>query len=448
MKLLQLLDRFRKPRHGRGRGLSAAQSGIAACERVLEQRVLLSAAATGLSVGAQTVGGDGVPTSNVGTEAKSQATVTGDHTEIVVAEDVVSVPITGATPQAGTPSYPSPVGQEGDLSSSEAVGRSDSAIATSDRLEIPWDTADFQVVLDTVPKPLRPTTEEPATEQSTTESQADPADDAEDSRSRPSDVEASMEDPPGEVSRGVEATGVLSPETIDTKRLSLSQNADSIVAAHDHRYFQHSGVAFRQDAFVDSGDFWQTRPHSLSFHRALTQLIPGVAHRGSGDVMRASETVWSGLSRLASTGVVQAGLGDAGSAIGTLPRWMAHDTWKAEASGLAIFARASFIPQAFVEVAEASSQDPLRQTTKYALARLEAEVTAISTDALQSDDPPERFDIPGIWQSLKFDCNPRGPPGDDPNLISGFTRQTAGGDQLQQLRFSIAPRGPSVAFCS
>lgn len=62
-----------------------------------------------------------------------------------------------------------------------------------------------------------------------------------------------------------------------------------------------------------------------------------------------------------------------------------------------------------------------------------------------SDRPPEPPEIGGIWQRLRFDCNPRGPPVSDQLPGSEFTRQGANAMQLQQLRYSIAPRGPSVA---
>ena len=62
-----------------------------------------------------------------------------------------------------------------------------------------------------------------------------------------------------------------------------------------------------------------------------------------------------------------------------------------------------------------------------------------------SDQPPEPPVVTGIWQRLRFDCNPRGPPVSDRLPGSEFTRQGGSALQLRQLRYSIAPRGPSEA---
>lgn len=66
---------------------------------------------------------------------------------------------------------------------------------------------------------------------------------------------------------------------------------------------------------------------------------------------------------------------------------------------------------------------------------------AVAVLAGHSPGPPE---ITGMWQRICFECNPRGPPASDQNSGSDIHQMAAGCIQLQQLRYSISPRGPSV----
>ncbi len=92
--------------------------------------------------------------------------------------------------------------------------------------------------------------------------------------------------------------------------------------------------------------------------------------------------------------------------------------------------------------AETGRQDVQRQHP--ALSRIDTGGGVEHFVLLLSDQPPEPPVIVGIWQQLKFDCNPRGPPTSETLSGTATTRLDAKADQLQRLRFSIAPRGPSV----
>jgi len=85
------------------------------------------------------------------------------------------------------------------------------------------------------------------------------------------------------------------------------------------------------------------------------------------------------------------------------------------------------------------------QREQHAFSRLEILTSDGLAILLLSDNPPEPPEIAGIWQQLKFDCNPRGPPVSDSHSASEFTQLTARIKQRQQLRYSITPRGPSAA---
>lgn len=166
------------------------------------------------------------------------------------------------------------------------------------------------------------------------------------------------------------------------------------------------------------------------------------------ELLSAFETVWSQLSGRSLFRHTASEIVSHVSAVSLLPAWWTQTNRTIKAPELIEFADTSVMASRFVEVAEPVGHDSFQQTTKQTLARIEAEVVMESLGSAPCDDPPQRSDISGIWQRLRFDCNPRGPPRDEPNLISGFTRHFGGDDQLQQLRFSIAPRGPSVAFCN
>ncbi len=85
------------------------------------------------------------------------------------------------------------------------------------------------------------------------------------------------------------------------------------------------------------------------------------------------------------------------------------------------------------------------QREQHAFSRIEILTGDGLAIVLLSDNPPEPLKIAGIWQRIKFDCNPRGPPVSDSPSASEFTQLTARIKQRQQLRYSITPRGPSAA---
>ena len=85
------------------------------------------------------------------------------------------------------------------------------------------------------------------------------------------------------------------------------------------------------------------------------------------------------------------------------------------------------------------------QRQQKAVLRLESPTDTPALLIAQSTAPPEPPEIAGIWERLRFDSNPRGPPANDRLPASEFTRQTGNVVQLLQLRYSIAPRGPSAA---
>lgn len=157
--------------------------------------------------------------------------------------------------------------------------------------------------------------------------------------------------------------------------------------------------------------------------------------------------VWRPVSALLG-GVERAESTSESSAVVRVTNWMTGQTGKRHRLTLAESTVTLATEREFAEAGEGRSQGPSHDSQTHILIRLETEVTGLTTDVDADDNPPERPDILGVWQHLKFDCNPRGPPGDDRIPISGFTRRTGSGDQLHQLRFSIAPRGPSVAFRS
>lgn len=67
-----------------------------------------------------------------------------------------------------------------------------------------------------------------------------------------------------------------------------------------------------------------------------------------------------------------------------------------------------------------------------------------ATVSVLSDGPGDSPEVVGIWQRLRFDCNPRGPPVSDNISSSDFIHSGASAVQLEQLRYCIAPRGPSA----
>ncbi|MEZ6059021.1 MAG: LEPR-XLL domain-containing protein [Planctomycetaceae bacterium] len=98
----------------------------------------------------------------------------------------------------------------------------------------------------------------------------------------------------------------------------------------------------------------------------------------------------------------------------------------------------------FAEPSDSNSGPRELHREQHAMARLEVSIGGDPTLLLLSDQPPEPPEISGIWQQLKFDCNPRGPPVSDSLSGSEFGRTDAMSGQLRRLRHSIAPRGPSV----
>lgn len=437
LKLLQLLSRFQKPRDRRRRAIGAALPSIAACERVLEQRVLLSAVGSDV-VQESLPASDDAPSSSLAPEATGQASVASGDPDGVMPGYTVG-------PLADVSSGPFhfdrlALAVEGVVAGHDAV-TVDAAVQ-----EPPVDTGGFPAALGTKSPPQ-------FSEVPETELQADSTDDIpefeqEPAGSAPADPEPSVDDSMAALEFGAQAAQGPSFEQLNPdRRLRLSQNTEPGSASHPLIPFDPDGVEFRRSNFGVTGVVQQARSLSLAAMLVARPSVSGAVAGGSVDLLRASQAVWSELSGLMFFGPNQSGLAAAELAGGTLPAWLTQGDRIIGASELIQFARTSVIPRGFAEVAEPAGQDSFHQTTKHALARIEAEIAAVSVDAVLSDDPPERSDIPGVWQSLRFDCNPRGPPGDD-SLISEFTRQTGGGEQLQQLRFSIAPRGPSVAFCS
>ncbi|MEP3482370.1 MAG: hypothetical protein ABJZ55_24210 [Fuerstiella sp.] len=232
------------------------------------------------------------------------------------------------------------------------------------------------------------------------------------------------------------------------RQLLESQKIDSERAFHSTGYARYRSVDSVRSMWLNSAFEEQSESHFRLGHQFVLSSSLSSNSGQPFELFGASQLVWSGLTGLSHSIPAQYQFDFTRVAANSFPVRLAHLDLIDDGSQLTQFGSASEGVRGFVEVAEPTNQDPFEQPTKHVHIRIEAEIAALSADTVASDDPPERSDIPGVWQSLRFDCNPRGPPGEDALLISEFTRQAGDGKQLQQLRFSIAPRGPSVAFCS
>jgi len=99
---------------------------------------------------------------------------------------------------------------------------------------------------------------------------------------------------------------------------------------------------------------------------------------------------------------------------------------------------------AYAATSEVSETQRDGERLQQAFLRIEVAAFPDTYVTLISQQPPEPPSVAGIWQRIRFDCSPRGPPVSQSLSGSEFTRQNSNAPQLQQLRFSIAPRGPSV----
>ncbi len=102
-------------------------------------------------------------------------------------------------------------------------------------------------------------------------------------------------------------------------------------------------------------------------------------------------------------------------------------------------------PDVYVAPSDQRNIEQDNEPSQQSFTRLERLASDGIVVLLLSDSPPEPAEIAGIWQRLKFDYNPRGPPISDSNSAFQFTHQDAKANQLARLRHSITPRGPSVA---
>ena len=91
------------------------------------------------------------------------------------------------------------------------------------------------------------------------------------------------------------------------------------------------------------------------------------------------------------------------------------------------------------------SDDTGNQQPKHAWSRIDFGGPVEHILVTLSESPPDPPEISGLWQQIKFDCNPRGPPCSEGLPASENTRLHSSVSQLQQLRYCIAPRGPSAA---
>lgn len=459
LKLLQLLNRFQKPRDRRRRESPAAQPRLAGCERVLEQRVLLSAVHA--DVVSQPVGDSegraGNQTEPVSltlndvavdflatqfNQSKPVPKVDPDGAEPVDDVVVSSHASSGAFDLAGLPSAMENLVAARDVTTVDPVDP-ESRIATSG---VPagvgaaeLGAVDIQLAKDKL------STSVDSLDQLTNLTQK------RDDRV-PSESELSVD----------KLSAALDVERLEVEPLVGHLSADElrfVDQLHAEQDLPFLGGVSLRDTSINLNSFGRGQSEvglsesgvagifpASRYHIAFAKPVVPIAGQ-SVDLLKASGTVWSHLSSHLLFGRLSSDFVSHVSAVRVLPACSAETGGAIGTPELIQLAGRSVVASDFAEAVQPAGQDSLQQTARQAVARIEVEVVTAFLDAVQNDDPPERFDILGIWQRLRFDCNPRGPPVDEPNLISEFTRQFGGDKQLQQLRFSIAPRGPSVAFC-
>lgn len=457
LKLLQLLSRIWKHRNRRGRIRSDTARQVAGCERVLEKRLLLSAVSSDIaSVKQPAVEVESSPSAG-GPVASASPTAMPSGDEVKPDAIDPSVPVmdtaVGETPSGAI----GPVFQVETIAS--AAASSDSFRFDSDVAEVFYDVlagldVDIAIPADIDAFPNDRGVERLIEAESPLPQDEQPTSAAEDSSAandNDSEVTEAVESAEPNEAQQVglggngQSAGRSTDRSVESQRPLLgpqSFNADRASdTAHDFRY---GHVDLDLSVWLNSALEERSSVHFRLDHQLVLLSLLGSDSGHALESLRASEVVWSELSGLSFLKQAQHRFNLTGAAANAVPAWLAQFN---SLNNGTHFDRATVIARGFIEVAEPASQDSFDQPAKQTLIRIEAEIATLSADAASSDDPPERSDSSACWQSLRFDCNPRGPPGEDTLLISGFTRQTGGSKQLQQLRFSIAPRGPSVAFC-
>ncbi len=125
--------------------------------------------------------------------------------------------------------------------------------------------------------------------------------------------------------------------------------------------------------------------------------------------------------------------------------------WLSEQLGLTAFGEevndleASTVSTTFADTNEVANNEEQIERLQQSFLKIDYSSSPDAAITILSDQPPVPPEIVGIWQRIRFDCNPRGPPVSDRATGFGFSSFPVGTAQLQQLRYSIAPRGPSVA---
>lgn len=99
---------------------------------------------------------------------------------------------------------------------------------------------------------------------------------------------------------------------------------------------------------------------------------------------------------------------------------------------------------AYADTTETADREQRIERLQQAYLKIDSLLASVAALTVLSDHSPIPPEIAGIWQRICFECNPRGPPVSDQISGSDFDQVEAGRIQLQQLRYSISPRGPSV----
>ena len=107
-------------------------------------------------------------------------------------------------------------------------------------------------------------------------------------------------------------------------------------------------------------------------------------------------------------------------------------------------AEADSVTTSYADSNQATHNEERIERLQQAYLKIDYLSTAAATSTILSAQSPEPPEATSIWQQIRFECNPRGPPTSDNISGSDFAQISSQSVQLQQLRYSISPRGPSV----
>lgn len=284
------------------------------------------------------------------------------------------------------------------------------------------------------------------------------------SQSAPAAVRSQTRQAPGRADEGVETT--VFPKNRTTAVVHLRSTGRLLIAGGnpDRSASAWTVAATRSDSLA--------APHPRRVARLIAELANSDFHRGARNgrleeltfadlahgilsdraVRRALEVDASAVSDDASSSSTDvppllsqfALMSDSTLAMFISDDWLGHlQDGEEEESGSA--SRDEVTPDAAVDAETENAEHDDGERRRRALARLERRVESHFSYALLSQEPPEQPELTGILQRLACAHNPRGPPVSDVISASGESRAHADSGQLRQLRYVIAPRGPSVA---